>query len=186
MAARHLQALHFAHGLGAALRRAAALVAVMALAAASAAQAQKFSSKADFALLLDAGSGTVLYEKNADQPMPPASMAKLMTVAVVLNEIENGRLSLDELFLVTENAWRKGGANSGGSTMFAELNSEVSVKDLLYSVIVQSGNDACIILAEGIAGTEDTFALMMNERASALGLTGSTFANSTGLPWRWC
>lgn len=141
-----------------------------------------FSTAAKFAILVDHESGTVLFQKNADEPMEPASMAKLMTVAVVFNEIRSGRLSLDDEFFVSENAWRTGGAASGGSTMFAELNSRISVEDLLHSVIIQSGNDASIVLAEGIAGSEQTFALMMNELAADIGLTGSHFTNSTGLP----
>lgn len=141
-----------------------------------------FETKARFAVLTDFESGTVIFQKDADQPMEPASMAKLMTLAVVFNEIKNGRLSMDDLFFVSENAWRTGGAMSDGSTMFAELNSQIRVEDLVRSVIIQSGNDAAIVLAEGIAGSESTFALMMNELATDIGLTGSHFTNSTGLP----
>lgn len=159
-----------------------AVVLVLLVPATPASAQVDFSTAAKFAILVDHESGTVLFQKNADEPMEPASMAKLMTVAVVFNEIRSGRLSLDDEFFVSENAWRTGGAASGGSTMFAELNSRISVEDLLHSVIIQSGNDASIVLAEGIAGSEQTFALMMNELAADIGLTGSHFTNSTGLP----
>lgn len=157
------------------------LVATLALTATSMAQAQ-FDTKAQFAILMDEASGTVIFQKDADLPMEPASMAKLMTVAVVFDELRAGRVSMaDELF-VSENAWRTGGATSGGSTMFAELNSKISVENLLRSVIIQSGNDAAIILAEGIAGSETSFAAMMNELAETIGMTDSYFTNATGLP----
>jgi D-alanyl-D-alanine carboxypeptidase (penicillin-binding protein 5/6) len=159
-----------------------AMVIVVVCSAAPAFAQAEFSTAAEFAILVDHESGTVLFQKNADEPMEPASMAKLMTVAVVFNELKAGRLSLDDEFFVSENAWRTGGAASGGSTMFAELGSKISVDDLLHSVIIQSGNDASIVLAEGIAGSEQTFALMMNELAAEIGLTGSHFTNSTGLP----
>jgi D-alanyl-D-alanine carboxypeptidase (penicillin-binding protein 5/6) len=141
-----------------------------------------FETAAPFAILVDHESGTVLFQHNADQRMEPASMAKLMTVAVVFDELRAGRLSMDTEFLVSENAWRTGGAASGGSTMFAELNSRIRVEDLLKSVIIQSGNDASIVLAEGLAGSEATFALMMNELSRDLGLEDSHWTNSTGLP----
>ena len=157
------------------------LAVLMALAQPAWAQAD-FDSQAPFAILVDHETGTVLYQKDADQPMEPASMAKLMTLAVVFNEIGSGRLTLDTEFFVSENAWRTGGASSGGSTMFAELNSSIRVEDLIRSVIIQSGNDAAIVLAEGIAGSEGTFAAMMNELALDIGLSDSHFANATGLP----
>lgn len=141
-----------------------------------------FDTKARFAVLMDYESGAVIFQKDADARLEPASMTKLMTLAVVFNEIRAGRVSLDDTFFVSENAWRTGGAASGGSTMFAELNSQIRVEDLIRSVIIQSGNDAAIVLAEGIAGTEPTFAAMMNELARELGLEGSNFTNSTGLP----
>ena len=147
-----------------------------------AAAGQDFDTKARFAILMDYESGTVIFQKEADSPMEPASMAKLMTVAVVFNEINADRVKLTDEFFISEHAWRDGGAASGGSTMFAELNSKVSVANLLRSVIIQSGNDAAIALAEGIAGSEATFAGMMNELASEIGLSGSHFTNSTGLP----
>lgn len=144
--------------------------------------AQDFATKAKFAALMDYESGTLLFTENADEPLEPASMAKLMTVAVVFDELQRGRLSMDDEFFISEHAWRDGGAASGGSTMFAELNSKVKVSDLLRSAIIQSGNDAAIALAEGIGGTEETFAKMMNQFGEEVGLTGSNFTNSTGLP----
>ncbi|WP_244488219.1 D-alanyl-D-alanine carboxypeptidase family protein [Devosia sp. Root436] len=141
-----------------------------------------FDTKAKFAILMDEDSGTVIFQKDADLPMEPASMAKLMTIAVVFNEIRSGRLSMTDEFFVSEHAWRTGGASSGGSTMFAELNSQISVENLIRSVIIQSGNDAAIILAEGIAGSEGSFAAMMNELGEEIGLADSHFTNPTGLP----
>lgn len=146
------------------------------------AQAQLFETRAEQALLLDVGSNTVLFAKDADAPIPPASLAKLMTMEVVFHALKSGRLTLDDRFLVSENAWRTGGAPSGTSTMFAELNSEIRLEDLIQGVIVQSANDGCIIIAEGVAGSEAAFAQLMNDRARVLGLTGSTFVNATGLP----
>ncbi len=144
--------------------------------------AQSFETRAQHALLMDAETETVLFQKAADVRMPPASMAKLMTVAVVFDAIKSGQLSLDTEFQVSENAWRHGGANSGGSTMFAKLGSTVTVSDLLKGIIIQSANDGCIIVAEGMAGTEQTFANLMNAEARKLGLTDSHFTNATGLP----
>jgi D-alanyl-D-alanine carboxypeptidase (penicillin-binding protein 5/6) len=146
------------------------------------ARAQDFDSKAKFAVLMDAASGTVLFNKNADERLEPASMAKLMTLAVVFTYLQQNKLSLDDQFFISENAWRTGGAASGGSTMFAELNSKVRVEDLIRSVIIQSGNDAAIALAEGIGGTEQTFARIENQLAAQIGLSNSHFVNSTGLP----
>jgi D-alanyl-D-alanine carboxypeptidase (penicillin-binding protein 5/6) len=157
------------------------VLALVLLAGPAAAQVQ-FDTQAKFAILMDAESGTVVFQKDADQPMEPASMAKLMTLAVVFNEIRAGRLSLSDEFFVSEHAWRTGGAMSDGSTMFAELNSKISVENLVRSVIIQSGNDAAIVLAEGIAGSEGSFAAMMNELGEDIGMTGSHFTNPTGLP----
>ncbi|SMQ64647.1 D-alanyl-D-alanine carboxypeptidase (penicillin-binding protein 5/6) [Devosia lucknowensis] len=158
-----------------------AIALFLGLAVQASAQAE-FETKARFAVLMDYESGTVIFQKDADLRLEPASMTKLMTLAVVFNEIRAGRVSLDDEFFVSENAWRTGGASSGGSTMFAELNSQIRVEDLVRSVIIQSGNDAAIVLAEGIAGSEGTFAVMMNELAGQIGLDGSNFTNSTGLP----
>jgi D-alanyl-D-alanine carboxypeptidase (penicillin-binding protein 5/6) len=140
------------------------------------------TTTAPVAILIDADSGTVLFEKNADEMVPPASLSKLMTAEVVFNEIVQGRLSLDQEFQVSTNAWRTGGAPSRTSSMFAPIHSRVKVEDLLRGIIVQSGNDACITLAEGIARSETQFAEMMTARARAIGLSKSTFGNSTGLP----
>ncbi|HQZ13719.1 MAG TPA: D-alanyl-D-alanine carboxypeptidase family protein [Devosia sp.] len=156
---------------------------VLAFAALAApAMAQDFDTKAKFAVLMDYESGTILFGKEPDARLEPASMAKLMTVAVVFDELQRKRLSLTDEFFISEHAWRDGGASSGGSTMFAELNSKVSVADLVRSVIIQSGNDAAIALAEGIGGTEQTFAKMMNQLGTEIGLTNSHFVNATGLP----
>lgn len=164
--------------------RATILIAGLAIAAApSPAFAQlQFDTLAPFAVLMDYESGTVLFQKNADEPMEPASMAKLMTIAIVFDMLKTGRLGMNDEFFISEHAWRDGGASSGGSTMFARLNSKVRVEDLLKSVIIQSGNDASIALAEGIGGTEETFARIMNEKAGEIGLENSHFTNSTGLP----
>lgn len=158
------------------------LALVPVLSAVLPAHAQDFETKAKFALLMDYQSGTVLFDKNGDERLEPASMAKLMTLAVVFTYIQQGKLSFDDEFFISENAWRTGGAASGGSTMFAELNSRVRVEDLIKSVIIQSGNDAAIALAEGIAGTEQAFARIANQMAKQIGLTNSNFTNSTGLP----
>ena len=144
------------------------------------AQAQGFQTIAPTAILMDAESHAVLFEKNADELTAPASMAKTMTAEVVFNEIKNGRLNFDSEFAISENAWRKGGGGSGGSAMFAKVHTNVRLEDLLRGLIVQSGNDAAIAIAEGVAGTEDNFARMMNERAKQIGLTKSTFRNATG------
>jgi D-alanyl-D-alanine carboxypeptidase (penicillin-binding protein 5/6) len=141
-----------------------------------------FQTVAPTAILVDSESGSVLFEKNADMLLPPASLSKLMTTEVVLNEIKQGRLKPTDEFIVSENAWRKGGAPSHTSSMFVPIHSRVSVADLLHGVVIQSGNDACIVLAEGIAGSEEKFAEMMTARARELGLTKSTFGNSNGLP----
>jgi len=143
---------------------------------------ENFQTSAPFAILIDADSGTVLFEKNADQPTYPSSMAKLMTAEVVFRAIKEGRLNPEDEVTISENAWRKGGAPSGGSSMFAALNSRVKVQDLIRGVVIQSGNDACIALAEAIAGNEPQFATMMTKRARELGLAKANFTNSSGLP----
>ncbi|WP_244530605.1 D-alanyl-D-alanine carboxypeptidase family protein [Salaquimonas pukyongi] len=160
------------------------LLAVAALAAAGWTQtfAQRFDTSAPQAMLMDADTGTILLAKEIDAKIPPASLAKLMTMEVVFNRLKEGSLTLTDKFFVSENAWRKGGANSGGSTMFAKLNSEIELENLIKGVIVQSANDGCIVIAEGLAGTEETFADLMNERARRIGLKNSHFTNSTGLP----
>lgn len=145
-------------------------------------QAQAFETKAKQAYLIDAETGTVLFAKDENAPVPPASLAKLMAAEVVFEAIRKSDLTLDTEFPVSEHAWRTGGAPSGTSTMFAALKSRVRVADLLQGVAVQFANDACIILAEGIAGSEDAFAARMTQRARDLGLSASAFHNATGLP----
>ena len=139
-----------------------------------------FQTLAPHAILVDGESGTVLFEKAADEPTAPASMAKTMTVEIVFREIAKGRINLDTEFTISEGAWRRGGGGSGGSSMFAQVNSSIKLSDLLRGIIVQSGNDASIAVAEGIAGTEENFARMMTERARELGMARSTFRNATG------
>jgi len=129
------------------------------------------------ALIVDFETDAVLLEKEPDVPMPPASMSKLMTAYVVFERLRAGRLRLDQELPVSERAWRM-----GGSKMFVEIGTAVTVENLLRGVIVQSGNDACIVLAEAISGSEEQFAELLNERARAIGLTRSTFRNSTGWP----
>jgi serine-type D-Ala-D-Ala carboxypeptidase (penicillin-binding protein 5/6) len=142
-----------------------------------------FDGDAPTAILIEASSGSVLFEKNADELRAPSSMMKLMTAEVVFHALKQGDIKLTDEYRISENAWRRGGAPAGGSTMFAILNSKVSVDDLLHGAIIQSGNDACIALAEGMDGNERSFAAeMMTARARELGLTRSTFGNSNGLP----
>jgi len=141
-----------------------------------------FQTIAAHAILIDADSGTVLFEKGADELVPPASLSKLMTAEMVFNELKQGRLKPTDEFRVSTNAWRRGGAPSHTSSMFIAINTRVSVDALLHGVIIQSGNDACIVLAEGIAGNETAFAELMTKRAREIGLTKSTFGNSNGLP----
>jgi D-alanyl-D-alanine carboxypeptidase (penicillin-binding protein 5/6) len=141
-----------------------------------------FDGDAPTAILIEATSGSVLFEKNADELRAPSSMMKLMTAEVVFHAIKQGDIKLTDEYRVSENAWRKGGAPAGGSTMFAAINSKIAVDDLLHGAIIQSGNDSCMVLAEGIAGNERAFADMMTKRAREIGLARSTFANSNGLP----
>jgi serine-type D-Ala-D-Ala carboxypeptidase (penicillin-binding protein 5/6) len=155
----------------------------LAQSAGSAPAAQSvFETKAKHAILMNADANLVLYEKEADELVPPASMSSLMTLAIVFRELKAGHIKLEDQFKVSEHAWRTGGAPAGSSAMFAPLNSMVSVSDLIQGVTVQSGNDAAIILAEGIGGTEEAFAQQMNDYAKEIGLTKSHFVNSTGLP----
>ncbi|HEX5517163.1 MAG TPA: D-alanyl-D-alanine carboxypeptidase family protein [Pseudolabrys sp.] len=137
---------------------------------------------APHAILIDAQYGGVLFERDADRLIFPASLAKLMTAEYVFHEIKEGRIKLTDEYMVSENAWRKGGAPSHGSTMFAALYSKVSVDDLLHGMIIQSANDACIVLAEGIAGNEAEFGNKLTQRAREIGLEKSVFTNSNGLP----
>ncbi|MBO6815306.1 MAG: D-alanyl-D-alanine carboxypeptidase [Rhizobiaceae bacterium] len=158
------------------------VTAVFMLSALQQAQAQIYSTPAEAALLMDAETGTVLFSKNPDTRIPPASLAKIMTMEVVFDQLKRGKLKLDDRFFVSENAWRNGGASSGGSTMFAKLNSEIRLEDLIRGVVIQSANDGSIIIAEGLAGSEQAFANLMNQRARQIGLDASNFTNSTGLP----
>ena len=140
-------------------------------------KAAEIDSSAEFAFVTDFGSGKVLMEKQPDALMKPASMAKIMTVYIAFERIADGSLTLDDTFLISEKAWRK-----GGSKTFVEVGKEVSVRDLLYGVVVQSGNDAAIAIAEGISGTEEGFAEEMNYVARKLGMENTVFRNSTGWP----
>lgn len=155
------------------------------LACVAGAQAQVFSTKADFAILIDVTSGATLYEKNSSKRMEPASMAKMMTLAVVFDALKKGQLRLHDTMQVSVDAWKRGGTQSGGSTMFLDPNPKVApptVEDLIRGVAIQSGNDACIVLAEGMAGTEEAFADRMNSLAKRIGMRDSNFTTSTGLP----
>ena len=133
-------------------------------------------------LLMDFTTGQVLAESNADARVEPASITKVMTAYIVSAELAKGKIKLDDGVFISENAWRSGGASTEGSTSFLALNSKVPLKDLLYGMIIQSGNDAAIALAEHVAGSEATFAELMNQYAAKLGMTGSHFTNASGLP----
>ncbi len=141
-----------------------------------------FETKAAQAILVDAKSGIVFFEKNADALIPPASMSKLMTMLMVFEALKAGDLTLDQEFLISENAWRRGGTSSGGSTMYANVNTRVKLVDLMRGSMIQSANDACIAIAEGMAGSEEEFALRMTQRGKELGLQNAVFRNVTGLP----
>ena len=146
------------------------------------AQESGFQTAAPHAVIVDFATGEVLYEKNARLPMAPASMTKIMTADMVFEALENGTVTPDTEFTVSEEAWRRGGGASGSSTMFLNVKSKVRVEDLLRGVIIQSGNDACITLAEGLSGSETAFADKMTQRAQELGLESATFRNATGWP----
>ncbi len=141
-----------------------------------------FATKATFAILIDADTGAVLYAKKPDELMAPASMSKLMTAALLFKELKSGRLKLEDTYRVSEHAWRTGGGPSGTAAMFAPLGKQILVSDLLQGIVIQSGNDACIITAEGLAGSEDAFATLMTQEARRIGLKQATFGNATGLP----
>ena len=153
------------------------LVLGLLLLAALALPARAIDTPAAHAILVDVGTGTVLMTKNADEQMPPASMSKLMTVSMLFDALAEGRVSLDTTFEVSEKAWKM-----GGSKMFVEVGKQVSVEDLIRGIVVQSGNDACIVVAEGLAGSEAAFAKRATERAHELGMTGSSFTNASGWP----
>ena len=151
--------------------------AVLALCWAASAPAQQIETPAAFGYLIDLSSDTVLLDKSASTPTAPASMSKMMTVLMVLERLKAGTLKMDDTFPVSEKAWRK-----GGSKMFVEVGSRVRVDELLMGIIVQSGNDACIVVAEGLSGSESAFAAEMTARGKELGLENSNFLNSTGWP----
>lgn len=144
--------------------------------------AQAIETKAKNLILMDYDTGQYLYTKDAQKMIPPASMSKLMTVYIIFSKLKDGSLSEDDVFTVSENAWRKGGAASGSSTMFLNVKEKVRVGDLIQGIIIQSGNDACIVAAENIAGSEEDFAHLMNATAKKLGMNNSSFANATGWP----
>lgn len=141
------------------------------------AQAELVETSAEFAVLMDARTGEVLFEKNGDAPMGPASMSKLMTVALMFDALKQGVYTPDDTFKVSKKAWQK-----GGSKMWVLVNDEIRIRDLLRGIIIHSGNDACIVIAEGMSGTEEAFARRMTEFGKEIGLTNSTFTNSTGWP----
>jgi len=167
----------------------AALVGAIALAASLAFAAPasmtggkkpEYQTSVPNAVLIEPKSDSILFEKNADQLVEPASLAKLMTLEFVFHQIKEGKLKLTDQFTISENAWRKGGAPSHGSTMFAAIHSQVGVEDLIRGIIVDSANDACMAIAEGLAGNEAAFGQMLTKRAREIGLEHSTFTNSTG------
>jgi D-alanyl-D-alanine carboxypeptidase (penicillin-binding protein 5/6) len=139
--------------------------------------AAAIDTQAKQAILIDMNTNTVLLDKNGEERMTPSSMSKIMTIYMVFERIRQGRLSLDDMLPVSEKAWKM-----GGSKMFVEVGTQVSVEDLIQGVVVQSGNDACVVLAEGLAGSEEAFAEEMNRKAEELGLTGSHFVNASGWP----
>jgi serine-type D-Ala-D-Ala carboxypeptidase (penicillin-binding protein 5/6) len=141
---------------------------------------ESFQTSVPNALLLDPDSDSVLFAKGGDELVAPASLAKLMTLEFVFNEIKQGRIKLDDEYTISENAWRKGGAPSHGSTMFAAIHSRVRLDDLIHGIIVDSANDACIAIAEALAGNEAAFGAILTKRAREIGLEKSTFTNATG------
>jgi D-alanyl-D-alanine carboxypeptidase (penicillin-binding protein 5/6) len=143
--------------------------------------AHSFKSDAEFALLIEYETDQVLYEKNSRKKIYPASMSKLMTLYVLFDYLEKNIISLDEKIFISENAWRKGGAVSESSTMFAEVSSYISVENIIRGIVIQSGNDACIAISEAISGSEEIFADEMNSYAKKICMNDSNFVNSTGL-----
>ena len=158
------------------LRRAAAIV-VAAVVIVAAPSADAIETSAREAILIDANTGAVLFAKNPDQRMTPSSMTKMLTVAVLFQHLKDGQISLEDTLPVSEKAWRK-----QGSKMFVAVNSRVKVEDLIQGIVVQSGNDACIVVAEGLAGSEDAFAELLNREAQKIGMTSSHFVNASGWP----
>ncbi|MEM8771142.1 MAG: D-alanyl-D-alanine carboxypeptidase family protein [Pseudomonadota bacterium] len=159
------------------MRSSVFLIAALFMFRAAAALAQPVETPAEFALIMDYRTGEILFEKNARTPTAPASMSKLMTAAIVFEKLKTGELSLTDEFDVSEKAWRM-----GGSKMWVRVDTQIPLQDLMRGIIVQSGNDACIVVAENIAGSEEAFAELMNKKAREWGLKDSTFANATGWP----
>ena len=155
---------------------------LVALSAPTSAAAPPFDTPARVAYMVDLSSGAELYAKDADVRMPPASMAKMMTVYVAFDMIRKGELKPSTMYAVRPETWQKWHGPAAGSTMFLSPNEQVSVENLLYGIVTLSGNDACVVLAEGIAGTEEAFVQRMNEAAKRIGLTNSHFGNSNGWP----
>lgn len=162
--------------------RLAAPIFASLIALAAPVSAASYDSLAPFAYMKDLSTGAVLYARAADERMPPASMAKMMTTHVAFDLIKQGKLKLDQKFRVRPETWKKWHGPAAGSTMFLSVDQEVSVEDLLHGIVTLSGNDACVVLAEGISGTEDAFVDLMNAEAKKLGLKGSHFTNSNGWP----
>jgi D-alanyl-D-alanine carboxypeptidase (penicillin-binding protein 5/6) len=152
---------------------------ILTMIGAKGAQPEAIQTKAPYAFLIDATTGKVLLQKNADAPMTPASTTKILTAEIIFGELAAGRLKLDDTMAISAKAAREGDADWGGSSMFAQANSRVRVEDLLRGLLIASGNDAAIALAEGVAGSEEKFAALMNKRAREIGMTRSTFTN----PW---
>ena len=159
-----------------------AVPAILSLVAASAMAAPQFDTPAPVAFMEDLSSGAVLFARDADRRMPPASMAKMMTVYVAFDMLKKGELKLDQQFTVRPETWRRWHGPQAGSTMFLSANENVSVANLLYGIVTLSGNDACVVLAEGISGSEQAFTERMNRAAKEIGLTNSHFGNSNGWP----
>jgi D-alanyl-D-alanine carboxypeptidase (penicillin-binding protein 5/6) len=159
------------------------MLAGMLVACASAALAQSagFSTKARNAILMDYDSGSIIFQKSADELVAPASMSKLMTLAVLFKQLKDGEIKLTDELETSENAWRTGGAPSGSSAMFIPIHNKTPISELIQGIIVQSGNDACITVAEGLGGTVEKFTIMMEEEARRIGMPKSTFRNPTGL-----
>ncbi len=159
----------------------ALVMALLLTAAVVQAQNADFVPRARQAYLMDADSGAILYQHAGEELMFPASMSKLMTLAVVFRALKAGNLKTTDEFVVSEGAWRRGGGPSGTSAMLIPLNSKIRLDELLLGIIIQSGNDACIVIAEGISGSEDAFARLMTDEGVKIGLKKSTFRNATGL-----
>ncbi|MBB4154040.1 D-alanyl-D-alanine carboxypeptidase (penicillin-binding protein 5/6) [Sphingomonas jinjuensis] len=160
----------------------AAPILALALACPSIAAAPQFQTTAPIAYLEDLSSGAVLFSRDADRRMPPASMAKMMTVYVAFDMVKRGELKLDQMMTVRPETWQKWHGPAAGSTMFLSANEQVSVANLLYGIVTLSGNDACVVLAEGISGSEQAFVERMNRKAQEIGLSNSHFGTSNGWP----